>query len=126
MAKCFNFAAKADKRIEVFKRTGVADGAGGEVLTTVLVGTFWANIQPMSMREQYLNEQIQSKVTDKVVIRYQASLKDTRVTASYYMKFDDRYYDIKGVKNLDTDMKSEGKAYQSLKVVENDTITGGV
>ena len=72
----------------------------------------------------FQSEQLKSKVTDKFVIRYNADFKNTRVTATYIIKFDDRYYDIKGVKNLADDMKAEGYVYQAIKAVENDSLYG--
>lgn len=124
MAKCFNFTSLASDRIELYELSNIDDGAGGFTTTHVLQGTYWAYIQPLNPYEVFQSEQLQSKVTDKVTLRYQVSLKDTRVTATYFMKFDGRYYDIKGVRNLDSTLKAEGKVYQQLKVVENDAITG--
>tara|TARA_R110000851_G_scaffold173130_1_gene319439 strand:- start:342 stop:770 length:429 start_codon:yes stop_codon:yes gene_type:complete len=120
MAKCFNFASKADKRIEVYQKSRISDGAGGFDVSHVLQGTYWAYIEPLNAFEVFQSEQLKSKVTDKFIIRYQTAFKNTRVTAVYIIKFDGRYYDIKGIKNLDTDLKAEGLVYQQMKVVEND------
>lgn len=123
-SNCFKFSRMADIKVSIYTRSDVADGIGGFTRTWALDGTYWAYMKPVSMNESYISEQMQSRVSHEIVIRYQSSLKDTKDTAQKIIKYDDRYFEVKGVLNLSHDLKSEGRVYQKIKVLENDAIEG--
>jgi len=50
---------------------------GGQVVTWQDVEQVWAQIEPLSMREMVLAQQVQSRVTHKIRLRYQATLPPT-------------------------------------------------
>ena len=99
--------------------SNTADDYGGETVTWQTQSTVWAAIKPMSGREIVSQEQNESKVTSKFIIRYQSALKDTALTASYRISYDGRIFPIKYIINYDENMKDEGKQYQLLLCEEN-------
>ena len=117
---CDNFAGRANKRITIQPRTETPDTRGGQTIvwTTGNISA-WAIIEPQSGREIFLQGQEQSRVDSKMTIRYQPGIKDTAIGAKYRVSFDSRLFTVLAVKNLDEDMKREGKAYQVLLCVEN-------
>jgi hypothetical protein len=54
-----------------------------------------------------------------MTIRYQAGFKNIALISDYRIKFDDRLFGLKAVRNLHNDMKSEGRDFQELLVEEN-------
>jgi SPP1 family predicted phage head-tail adaptor len=118
-SSCFSFSKKAKNRIEVYDKGLVDDGFGGQVNTWTLNSTLWAYIRPMSDREVNDSMQLQSRVTHKMVIRYKSGFKNTKDFANKKIEFDGRVFAIIAIKNLDKDLKSEGRFYQEVKVVEN-------
>lgn len=119
MADCYNFASKAKHRITIQKPTESTDIYGGRTVTWADVGTFWAEINPISSREVYVQQTTQSRTTHKMIIRYQAALKDIKVISDYRVSFDGRLFGFNGLRNLAQDLKAEGKDYQELAVEEN-------
>lgn len=117
-----NFSSSARNRVEIQKYTTVDDGYGGQTITWDTqdkLPKVWAIIKPISGNERFSNNELQSTVTHKVTIRYQTQLKDTQDTATYRLKHDDRYFSIKAIRNLHSDLKTEGKAFQVLLCEEN-------
>lgn len=120
MAGCDNFSGRANKRITIQPRTETADNYGGQTIvwTTNNISS-WAIIEPQSGREVFAQGQDQSRVDSKMTIRYQATLKSTAIAGKYRVSFDSRIFTVLAIKNLDEDMKREGKAFQVLLCVEN-------
>ena len=123
--KCGEFSALAKNRIVIQQRTEVADTGGGFAVTWSTLSTVWAVIEPTSGREPYLQGQSQSRVTSKMTIRYQTALKNTASIADYRVSFDGRIFPIKYIKNLEEDLKREGKFFQILMCEENDAENTG-
>lgn len=119
MAECFHFSSKAKDRITVQSPTETGDAYGGRTVSFADVGTYWSWIQPVSGRELFAQQTTQSRATHKMLIRYQAGFKDIKAISDYRVSFDDRYFGINAIRNLSTDLKSEGKDYQELLVEEN-------
>lgn len=118
--KCNQFIKNARNKIIIQKQQIVSDDYGGGSNSWVEVGKYWAWIKPVSVQEQFINVQMQGFVTQKVIIRYSDALKDSKTVASYRMKFEGRIYSIKGIENFDSTMRSYGRVFQQLKVVENE------
>lgn len=120
MAGCDSFSGRANKRITIQPRTESGDNYGGQaVVWTTSNISVWAIIEPQSGRETFAQGQDQSRVDSKMTIRYQPSIKSTAVAGKYRVSFDGRVFTVLYIKNLDEDMKREGKAYQVLSCVEN-------
>lgn len=118
---CDNFSGMANKRIVLQPRTEVADSYGGQTVTWATSNlTVWAIMEPASGREVFQQGQKQARVDTKITIRYQSALSNVATGAKYRVSFDNRIFPVLYVKNLDEDMKREGKAYQVLYCGEND------
>jgi len=118
--KCGEFPAKARNKISIQARTDVLDDYGGSTVTWAEVYNSWAVIEPMGGREAFLSQQLQSRITHSMTIRYLAALKDTATAAKYRVLFDGRIFSVKFIKNIDSSMKMEGKVFQVLTCEEND------
>lgn len=114
-----DFLSNAKHKITIQAPAQTADVYGAFVTTWGTQSTVFAQILPLSGRELFLQEQNQSKVSAKFIIRYQSALKDTKDTVKKRILFDGRYYSIKFIQNLAEDMKNEGRVYQMLYVEEN-------
>lgn len=116
--KCGEFRARATHRIDIQQNTGTSDVYGGQTTAWSTIYTVWAVIEPLSGREVFAQEQMQSRVTSKMTIRYQSALKNTQEAGKYRIAYDSRIFPIYYVRNLADDMKSEGKTYQELFTIE--------
>ena len=94
--------------------SNTGDDYGGESTSWTAQSTVWAAIMPLSGREVYTQDQSQSRVTTKIIIRYQSALKDTQTTGAYRVSYDGRFFPVKYIRNLSEDMKSEGTQFQEL------------
>ena len=115
-----DFASKAKSRVTVQTPVLTADDAGGWVRSWADALTLWAIVEPMAGREVYLSAQVQSRVDARVTIRYQATLADTKTAATNRLKLGTRYFNIKAIKNLSDDMKTEGRSFQQLLCTEGE------
>lgn len=115
----------ATHRIIIQQKDLVDDELGGSETTWTTQSTVWASIKPLTGREVYLQDQDQSKVNSKMVIRYQSALKDTATVAKYQVSYDGRIFPIKFSRNLASDMKNEGKQFIELFVTENEAENDG-
>ena len=118
--KCGEFPAQARHRVIIQTRTDTADDYGGTSVAWSTLSTVWAMIEPASGREILADNQLNSRVTNKITIRYLTALKNTATAAKYRVSYDGRIFSVKYIKNLASDMASEGKAFQILACEEND------
>lgn len=119
MAECFSFSQSAKDRIQVERPLETSDNFGGRAVAWRNAGSFWAMITPATGREIFAQQADQSRVTHKMLIRYQADFKDITKISDHRIKFDDRLFGIKTIRNLDADMKRHGNVYQEFLVEEN-------
>ena len=120
MGKCDNFSGLANKRITIQPPTLTADNYGGYSVSWASSNlSAWAIIEPASGREVFAQGQDQSRVDTKMTIRYNSTLKNTATAAKYRVSFDSRIFTVQHIRNLDEDMKREGKSYQVLYCTEN-------
>jgi len=117
--KCGEFPALAKHKITIKTRSEAVTDYGGATTTWPTLATVWAVIEPQNGREVFAQDQIQSRVMSKMVIRYRSDLKDTATSGKYKVSYDGRDFPIVYIKNLDEDMKSEGKVFQVLACEEN-------
>lgn len=91
--------AKLRHRITFQEPIRVANDSGGFTNTwTNLVNspTVWAEVKPVSAKERLYAQQVQYQRSHKVTIRFRHD-----ITQEMRFKFDDRYFQIKGVRNID-------------------------
>lgn len=117
---CDSFAAKARTRVELQTLTITDDDYGGQVENWPVLATVWAIVEPTAGREIYINGQLQSRVDAKITIRYQADLSDTTEGAKGRVVLGSRIYNVRAVRNLHRDMKTEGTDFQLLICVEGE------
>lgn len=123
MSACANgmeFASRAKSRIEIQSVTTVGDDYGGRSESWATTATVWAVIEPTSGKEVFVNDQLQSRVDAKILIRHLSALADTTTAAEYRVQFGSRLYNIKAVHNLDDDLKTEGTRFQRLLCTEGE------
>lgn len=113
-----SFASKATNRVALERLVLVEDDVGGREESWTILKTVWAVIEPTAGREIFVNGQLQSRVDAKIIIRYLSDIADTQVAAKCRAKFGERTYNIRAIRNLSDDMKTEGRTFQTLICVE--------
>jgi SPP1 family predicted phage head-tail adaptor len=120
------FMGQAKHRITIENQVLTGDDyGGGDVAwssTTGGGGTYWAMMEPTSGREVFASEQLQSRVTHKITIRYNSNFANTKDFSKYRITFGSRIFNVRYVRNLDETMKFEGKEYQEILAEENGAI----
>lgn len=117
--KCGEWRSDANHKITIQSKSLTGDAYGGSSNSWTNQSIVRAVIMPMSGNETFRSAQLESRVTAKMIIRYQSALKDAAVTGKYRVTYDGRTYAVKYIRNLAEDMKNEGNRYQELFVEEN-------
>lgn len=90
-------AGKLRQRLMVDQATVTRDALGAPVYTWNKVGERWAGLEPLSGREFFSAQQLQSDVTHRVTIRY-----DHDLDPMYYrFRYQGRIFNIDSVLNID-------------------------
>lgn len=118
-ADVYDFVSEATHKVALYNYSTTISSTGGEVLTWALAGTFWAAIRPTSGREVFQYGNIDSKVSHVITIRFNSDLKNTANAAKYKIIYDGRTFVVNYIKNLDEQLKLEGKHFQQLICEEN-------
>lgn len=87
-------AGRLRHRLVLQSRQDTRDAYGASIPGWLTETTVWGSIEPLSGREWLAQQQIQSEVAVRIVIRYNGSI-DT----SWRVKNDGLYYDIENVIN---------------------------
>jgi len=90
-----------NRRIALQRPSTAQDTYGGPVRTWTDLGTFWAEIQPLSGRELESAQRMASEVSHQIVVRYQAIFADTRQVAGYRAVYRSRIFNIHAALNED-------------------------
>jgi len=90
-----------NRRIILQRPSTAQDTYGGPVRTWTDLGTFWAEIQPLSGRELESAQRMASEVSHQIVVRYQAIFADTRQVAGYRAVYRSRIFNIHAALNED-------------------------
>lgn len=114
-----DFASKANQRITIQKKNLVTTGSGGQTNTWSDELQCYAYMIPLSGYEQMRSEQLQSRVTHKIVIRFKESFANTRDFSTKRILFKDRIFNIRFIRNLDSSMKMEGRVFHEITAEEN-------
>lgn len=80
-----------NKRLELQKKTQVADGVGGYTDTYTTECTVWGALWPISSKEQVQAGQMAGEVTHRVRIRYRRVVR-----SDWRVKYGNRYFAITG------------------------------
>lgn len=121
MANCNYFRALAKNTIEIQGFTDTSDDYGGSIRTWETAYTVHAVIEPasgISPREAIIDNKIkESRIIGKITIRYISALANTKEASKYRIKFEDRYFNIIAVVNLEElNGNFEGKRFQKFFV----------
>jgi SPP1 family predicted phage head-tail adaptor len=94
-------AGQMNRRITLQRPSTAQDTYGGPVRTWTDLGTFWAEIQPLSGRELESAQRMASEISHQIVVRYQAIFADTRQVAGYRAVYRSRIFNIHAALNED-------------------------
>lgn len=83
-------------RLTLQSKTTTQDAYGAAVVSWVDQGTVWGAIEPLSGKEYFAQEQVQSEARVRIVMRYKSGINTT-----WRVKHDGLYYDIEEVINHD-------------------------
>jgi SPP1 family predicted phage head-tail adaptor len=86
------------KRITIQAETSTPDGAGGYTLGWSNVGTFWADISPVTGRELFMAQHLEGRVTHKITMRWQSGVT---ITSDMIVLYGTRTFNIHAVLNTD-------------------------
>ena len=117
---CNNFAKQATNKIIIQTSTPSLDGYGGETITWANTYTEYAIINSRNVREIFENGQLVSKVIHQMIIRHHSELSNTLSTAKLRISLGNRLFNVIGIRNLDSTMKSEGSDFQELTAIEGE------
>lgn len=120
MKKCFSFAAEAKHRIELVTLVEAVDDMGGQSTTSESTETVFARVRPATGFERLQGERVDSRVTHKILIRYRADMAVTGDAAKKFLRVEGRDLNIHYVRNLDHDLKTEGRYFQEIYAVEGE------
>ena len=81
-------------KIEIQVKTAHRDMMGQEVVTWDAFAYAWASIDPLGGREYFAAQQIQSSISHKIMIRYQANIKPY-----HRIKWGEKIFDINAILN---------------------------
>lgn len=82
------------QRITLQKQVNVRNSYGSVVTEWQNMTTVWAEIKPISGREYFASQQVQSEVTTQITLRYLADIEPTM-----RVKFNERHFEIISVIN---------------------------
>ena len=92
-------SGQLNRRITLQRQSTAQDSYGGPVRTWTDLGTFWAEIQPLSGRELESAQRMASEISHQIVVRYQAIFADTRQVAGYRALYRSRSFNIHAALN---------------------------
>jgi SPP1 family predicted phage head-tail adaptor len=118
-----SFASMARTRVTIQQPTLTDDGIGGETKSWSDFKTVWASMKAVTnwrRQEIFQDAQVQPRMQQQVTIRYISAISDNLVAATLRVLVGTRILNVVGIQNLHYDMKTEGKAYQTLLCVEGE------
>lgn len=86
---------KLRHRITLLKQVNEVNDYGASTQTWKRVATVWANVRPLSGREYFSAQQVQSEITTQIWLRYIEGIKPTMK-----VKFGKREFEILSVLNI--------------------------
>ena len=113
------FNSLARNRVTIEQKTMTDTAYGGQAVDWISVGNYWAQIKPSSGNEYFRSQQLQSRVTHKIIIRYQSAFANTKDFAAFRITYQGRIFALRYIRNLHDDMETEGLEYQEIMAEEN-------
>lgn len=89
-------AGKLRHRVEVQSTTETVDAHGGVVRTWTTDATRWASIEPLRMRESFEAQQIEAKISHRIIMRHYPSL-----VSSQRILHGARVFNIHSIRNIE-------------------------
>ena len=89
-------AGRLRHRIAIQSESNVRDAMGGVTKGHSTVTTVWGSIRPISGRELVAAQQVDSRVTHEITIRYYSALDPL-----HRLLYDSRVFRIESVRNID-------------------------
>jgi len=89
-------AGKLRHKVEIQSYTATSDSMGGTTEVWATVETVWAQVQPLSSREYFQQQQIQSQATHRVTLRYTSN-----VNHKSRLLFGSRYLYVQSIRNIE-------------------------
>jgi putative phage head-tail adaptor len=86
---------KLRHRITLLRQVNEVNDYGASTQTWKRVATVWANVRPLSGREYFSAQQVQSEITTQIWLRYIEGIKPTMK-----VKFGEREFEILSVLNI--------------------------
>ncbi len=86
---------KLRHRITLLRQVNEVNDYGASTQTWKRVATVWANVRPLSGREYFSAQQVQSEITTQIWLRYIEGIKPTMK-----VKFGKREFEILSVLNI--------------------------
>ena len=119
MKSCEDFAATARDRITIESPTDTPGEYGGFERSWATVGSMWAVVTPVSGREVFAQQSLQTTITHKMLIRYQSDYAVPETISNYRVSLDGRYFAVKYSRNLGKDLKTYGRDFIEIYTEEN-------
>ncbi|WP_051566948.1 phage head closure protein [Herminiimonas sp. CN] len=83
-----------NRRITLQQRSTAQDAYGAQVDTWTTLGDLWASIEPLTGRELMAAQAVQSEVSHKITIRYQAQFANPQQVAAMRISYQGRMFNI--------------------------------
>lgn len=94
-------AGDLTRLITVQQRSTIADSFGQQLTSWTDVKQIYAAIQPLSGRELFQAQAIQSEITHSITVRYDDIFLDPKIVATYRLNYKNRLFDITAANNFD-------------------------
>ena len=111
-------AGKLSQVVTVQTRSSTVDSVGQQSTTWSDLFTDRADIRPMSGRELFAAQAVQSEVTTKVTMRYRPEWSVGKTTAAYRIRYGARIFDVHAVMDV-------GMANRTIEIMASEGLTNG-
>ena len=88
-------------RAIIEKRTITLNSFGGTAIAWATYDTVWAKVNHLSGRELEMAQQVSSKITYEITIRYRTDLADVRHTEVFRFNYDNKLFNILDIKDFE-------------------------
>ena len=111
-------AGRLRHSVTIQQRTATVDGYGQQSTAWTDVITALAAIEPLSGRELFAAQAVQSEVSHRVTIRYRSELDVPRTGAALRVAFGSRVFDVHAVLNM-------GERDREMHILCSEGLTNG-
>ena len=89
------------RRITFQTRDVSVDSFGQQLTTWTDAFTMWASIEPLSAREVFAAQAVQTEVSHRITVRYRTELANLTTDAAMRVVHAGRLFDVHGMLNVD-------------------------